>query len=185
MPIRCAPASSPGTGVVFAMESGPGGGGAVAVKTGGKGDVGGTHVVWKNSQRSRIGTPVLHDGRLYWVSSGVANCIDAATGEQIYKERLSGGSAGGGGATGGGSRRFGSRGGRGQDYSSPVIADGKLIYARRSGDVYVVKLGAEFEQLAVNRFDSAKGDFHATPAVAGNQLFIRGGSTLYCVSSQK
>lgn len=73
------------------------------------------------------------------------------------------------------------RGGRGQDYSSPIIADGKLSYARRGCDVFVVQLGKEFKQIASNRFESSAGDFHATPAVSDGQLFIRSSRTIYCV----
>ncbi|MCA9082930.1 MAG: PQQ-binding-like beta-propeller repeat protein [Planctomycetaceae bacterium] len=169
--------------VVYAIESGPGGGGSVAIRTGGKGDVTDRNILWKGSDRSRIGTPVVHEGRMYWISSGVANCVDAKTGEEIYKARLSGG-----GGSGGENANEGGRGGRGggrggQDYSSPIIADGKLIFCRRSGDTYVIKAGPEFEQLAVNRFSSSEGDFSATPAAADGQLFIRSSKTLYCVSA--
>ncbi len=190
-------------GVIYGVESGPGGGGSIAIKSGGKGDVSQSGKLWSGGDRSRIDTPVVHDGLLYYVSSGVVSCIDAKTGDRVYQGRLSGGSAGGrggeeraaeqdrGGRPGEGGGRFGSfgggRGGRGggQDYSSPIIADGKLIFARRSGDVFVVKLGREFEQLAVNRFESGSGDFHATPAVSDGQLFIRSSKTLYCVSEAK
>jgi len=178
-------------GVVYGMESGPGGGGVVAVRAGGKGDVSKTHVLWRGSDRSRIGTPLIHGGRLYFVNSGVVGCLDATTGKRIYQGRLSGGTPATGntrsgrqGSTGGfgGGRSRGGRGG-GQDYSSAVIADGKLYYPRRSGDVFVVRLGDEFEQLAVNRFESSAGDFNAAPAVSDGQLFIRSSRTLYCVAA--
>jgi outer membrane protein assembly factor BamB len=144
--------------------------GSMAVKVGGKGDVTQSNMVWQGDDRASIGTPVLHEKRLYWISRGIANCIDAETGEEIYKERLSGGSGGGGGIRGG-------------DYSSPIIADGKLYFMTRGGTGYVLKLGDEFEQLAANRFDSETGEYSATPAVSDGQLFIRSTSTLYCVSN--
>lgn len=167
-------------GVIFAIESGPRGGGAVAIRAGGTGDVTETHVLWKANHRSRVATPVVHDGRLYFISSGIANCIDIKTGDRIYQSRLSGANAATGEVGGGRAGRGGY--GRGQDYSSPVIGDGKLFYARRSGDVFVVKLGPEFEQLSVNRFASFQGDFHATPAISDGQLFLRSSHTLYCVA---
>lgn len=164
-------------GVVYCIESGPRGGGAVAVRAGGKGDVTASHVVWKQQHRSRVGTPVIHEGYIYFVSSGVANCINLKSGERVYQSRLDGGRSSGGSRTSG----FGGRGG-GQDYSSPVAADGKLYYARRSGDIFVVKLGPKFEQLATNHFESSSGDFHATPAIDGGELFIRSSTNLYCVA---
>jgi outer membrane protein assembly factor BamB len=177
---------------VYAAESGPGGSGRIAVRAGGSGDVTKTHVLWSNRESGRIGTPVAVDGRLYWVSGGVANCVDAKTGERVYQSRLTGGSAasppGGnrpgarpgspGGFPGGGGR--GGPGG-GQDYSSAVAADGKLFYVRRSGEAAVLKLGDKFEQLATNRFDEG-GDFSASPAVSNGELFIRSSKFLYCIA---
>ena len=177
-------------GVVYGIESGPGGGGVIAVKAGGKGDVSRSHVLWRGSDRSRVGTPLIHGGKMYFVNGGVVGCLDAKTGKRVYQGRLSGGTPasatrGGGGGQPGGGRSRGGRGGYGggQDYSSAIIADGKLIYPRRSGDVFVVKLGDDFEQLGVNRFESSQGDFNAAPAVSDGQLFIRSSMTLYCVGS--
>ncbi len=181
-------------GVIYGMESGPGGGGGAAVKVGGKGNVTASHRVWTNRDRSRVGTPVIQDGLMYFISSGVANAVDIETGKRVYQSRLQGstrpdenrgggnrgGQFGGRGGFGGGGRG----GGGGQDYSSPIIADGKLFYAKRNGDIFVVKLGPKFEQLGVNRFESADGDFNATPAVSDGELFIRSSRTLYCVAEE-
>ena len=192
----CSSVTSDGE-IVYGIESGPGGGGGIAVKAGGKGDVTSTHIQWKGNDRSRIGTPVVHEGRIYWITSGVANCIDAKTGERVYQARLTASSAtpqaraeneGSGESRSrqgsGGESRSGRGGGRGgSDYSSPVIADGKLFFTQRSGSVYVIRLGPTFEQLAVNRFESSAGDFHATPAISDGQIFIRSSKTLYCVEA--
>jgi outer membrane protein assembly factor BamB len=193
-------------GVIYGVESGPGGGGSIAIRAGGRGDVSKSGTVWSGSDRSRIDTPVVHDGLLYFVSNGVVSCLDAKTGDRVYQGRLSGGSSGGrsdevrstggddggrgrtggdGGGFGGARGGFGGGRGGGQDYSSPIIADGKLIFVRRSGDVFVVKLGREFKQLAVNRFESGSGDFNATPAVSDGQLFIRSSRMLYCVGAPR
>jgi outer membrane protein assembly factor BamB len=183
--------------VVYAVESGPGPGGGnsrIAVRAGGKGDVTRTHVVWTGRESSRIGTPVAYADRLYGVTGGgVVNCINAKTGERIYQSRLGSAPAGvaaggvgnrppgrpGGGGFAGGPGGFG----RGQSYSSPVIADGKLYYVRRSGEVAVIKLGDTFEQLATNRFDGDGGDFSASPAISDGELFIRSSKHLYCVAT--
>ncbi len=183
-------------GVVYGIESGPGGGGTsgVAVKVGGTGDVTGTNKVWSNRSNSRVSTPVVHDGLLYYMNSGVANAVDIKDGRSVYQGRLKGSSRpddkrddnrGGrfGGGRFGGGRFGGGFGGGGQDYSSLIIADGKLYYARRGGDVFVLKLGPKFEQIAVNRLESAEGDFNATPAVADGELFLRSSRTLFCIAN--
>lgn len=172
-------------GVVYGIESM--GGGSIGVSAGGDGDVAKTHVVWTGRDNGRIGTPIAHDGRIYFFSRGVANCIDAKTGERIYQARLTGGAgpsaAGGGkGGDGGPRRGFGGGGGGGQDYSSPVIAGGRLYYFSRGGDGYVIKPGPEFEQLAVNRLTPDREDFSATPALSDGQIFVRSGKHLYCIA---
>lgn len=180
-------------GIVYAIEAGPRGGGAIAVKVDGKGDVTNTNILWTTRDRSRIGTPIYAEGRLYFVSNKVANCIDAKDGKRIYQSRLSsdsdsGSDSGGGRGFGRGGRfgGFGRGGGRGgQDYSSPAAANGKIYYTTRSGDVYVYSLGPEFKQLAQNSFAGDGGDFSATPAISEGQIFIRSSKYLYCIASNE
>jgi len=83
----------------------------------------------------------------------------------------------------------GGRGGRGggfmsADYSSPIVADGKLYFVRRNGDIYVLETGRKFKVLAVNKFDD-DGDFSASPAASDGQLFIRSSKNLYCVAAKQ
>lgn len=171
-------------GIVYAVESGPSGGGAIAVKVGGKGDVTDTHVVWKTRDRSRIGTPIFADGYLHFVSSKVATCIDAKDGKHVFQSRLQSGDSATEVAGDRGSRsRFGRRGGSGgQDYASLAAANGKIYFTTRSGDVYVYTLSSKFNQLAKNSFASDGGDFSATPAFSNGQIFVRSSKYLYCIA---
>jgi outer membrane protein assembly factor BamB len=193
-----------GEGIVYVLETGPRGGGTMAVRAGGEGDVSKTHVVWRGKERSRIATPVLEKDRIYFVNARAASCLDAATGKPIYRTSLTGGPlppepapggprAGGaqpggprpgGGAAGrggpGGGRPGGRGGMRGQDYSSPVLGDGKIYYLSRTGEAFVYAAGAEFKLAAQNHFASG-GDFSSTPAISDGQLFIRSSKFLYCV----
>ncbi len=73
-------------GIVYAIGGRDGGG--LAIRAGGSGDVTESHVVWSGNQRARIGTPVYDDGLIFWIADGLANCIDANTGEKVYQERL-------------------------------------------------------------------------------------------------
>ncbi|MAR13112.1 MAG: serine/threonine protein kinase [Blastopirellula sp.] len=178
-------------GVLYAIESGPGGGGAIAVKAGGEGDVTDTHVLWRTTERSRICTPIICDEKLYYFTAGIANCLNARTGDKIYSQRLRSrpttvfstpeNSAPYLSNRPSSTLEGPSRLGRGQDYSSPILADNKLIYVRRGGEVHVIQLGGKFEQLAVNHLDSAHGDFRATPAASSGKLFFRSSTHLYCI----
>ena len=68
-------------GVVFAI--GGRGGSRTAVRAGGKGDVTKTHVVWTARHQGQVSTPIVHDGRIYFVNGGVAHCIDASRGNEF------------------------------------------------------------------------------------------------------
>ena len=70
----------------------------------------------------------------------------------------------------------------GGDYSSPVIADGKLYYLKGNGETYVLGIGEKFEQLAVHRLTEDSETFGGTPAVSNGRLFIRSDKHLYCVA---
>ena len=193
--------------VVYAVEGR--GGGSVAVKAGGKDDATESKTVWKGRDTSSFASPIIYEGRLYYVSSKKLTCIDAKTQDKIFEGRMKlfngevapeprgfgggggGGQPGGGGQTGGG-QTGGGRGGRGggggfggTDYGSPVIADGKLYFTARNGDTYVLSAGKEFNQLAVNRLTSESEEFSATPAICNGEIFIRSNKNLYCVSAKK
>ena len=222
-------------GIVYVIGGRNGGG--IAIRAGGRGDITDTpNVLWSGNQQARIGTALYRDGLLYWISSGVAQCVDAKTGEKVYQQRLKspedvaqtrptvfhyvadeqpaassndepsaeskasehdrprrGPGAGRGPGTGRGpggfGRGFGRRGGgfgggfMQQDYSSPVLADGKIYYARRNGEVYVLAVGREFKQLAVNKFKE-EGEYSASPAIADGQIFLRSSNKLYCIASK-
>lgn len=168
--------------VVYAVEGR--GGGSYAVKAGGKDDVSKSHLVWSGSGRNRIGTPVIADGKIYFISAKVINCVDSATGKEIFQARLN--SKAGGGQAQPPARGPGGRGGGmgGQDYSSPVVGDGKLYYVARNGEIFVLKLGSEFEQLSSNRLTDETEDFSASPAISDKQIFIRSSKHLYCVGKK-
>lgn len=184
-------------GVVYAVEGRSGG--SIALKAGGKGDVTATNVVWKGRDANRFGTPVVYNNRLYFVSNGIVNCLDAKTGNKLFQSRLpvadsssanrpidppreapreEGGRGGRGGFGGGG----GGRGGT--DYASPVAADGKIYFVTNTGDTHVFKASDTFESLAVNQ--TATGEtFAATPAISNGELFLRSNKALYCISDKQ
>jgi len=146
---------------------------SVAIRTGGKGDVTDTHVLWSSRDASYVPSPVIHKGRLYWVSDqGIAFCADLKTGETIYRERLSGTSG-----------RGGSRGGK-PFYASVVLAGDRLICVSRRGGTYVLAAKPEFEVLAHNENKADETDFNASAAISDGQLFLRSNRYLYCIEGK-
>lgn len=156
-------------GLVFAFTGR--GGGSVAIRAGGQGDVSESNVVWTGRDSDRFATPVAYKSNLYLVANGVLTVIDGKTGEHVSQVRLNGGNASGGGGAFGGS-----------DYASPIVADGKLYYTKGNGDTFVFALDGEPVQVSVNLLTTEKETFGGTPAVSNGRLYIRSDKTLYCVA---
>lgn len=169
LPGNIAPSVVAGDGVVYVAGGFPKLG-DLAVRTGGKGDVTQTHVIWSGSISTYVPTPVLHDGRLYFVSdAGFATCLDAKTGNAIFKERVPGASA-----TGRGGKPF---------YASAVLANGLVYAVSRQNGTFVFEAKPEFKLVAQNRIAGDDSQFNATPAIADGQLFLRSNRTLYCLET--
>jgi outer membrane protein assembly factor BamB len=158
------------------------GGGSLALKLGGSGEVTASHRLWTGANGPRIPTPILWQDRLYWISGSIAACRDAKTGAEVYTERLPTSSerspASEPPASG---RRGGGMGG--QDYASPVAANGYLYQVTRRGEVLVAKMGPRFELVARNRIDTDQTDHSATPALSNGHLFLRSAKALYCIGN--
>ncbi len=104
-----------------------------------------------------VPTPLFYEGRLYlWRDDGILTCREADTGKPIYKERIGG-----------------------NFFSSPVIADGKLIGLSREGELVIVKTGEVFEILGRSPIGTGAS---ASPAVANNRLYLRTDDELICVA---
>ncbi len=154
-----------GHGMVFVTGGYPPVRPIYALKPGGRGDLtlaegetSSAHVAWSTTRGGTyMPTPLIYGDHLYMTANnGVLTCYDAKTGEQIYRQRLSKGSAAFSG--------------------SPVAADGRIYFASEDGDIYVVKAGAEYELLASNSLPEV---IMTTPAITDGMLVVRGISNLY------
>jgi hypothetical protein len=65
-------------------------------------------------------------------------------------------------------------------YASPIAADGKIFLFSEKGLAAVLKPGAEWEVLQVNDFEEP---IYATPAIAGNRMFVRTATALYAIGA--
>jgi outer membrane protein assembly factor BamB len=155
-------AASPafGAGIVY-FDSGRGGLG-VAVDPTGTGDVSKTHVRWTVPQVPEgLGSPIIVDKYVYRLHSpGILKCWEAATGKQVYAQRLEGIST---------------------TWASPIADPQGRLYFANAGKSYVIQAGPEYRVLAVN--DLGDGS-HPSPAVAGGKLFLVGLKELYCVGGR-
>ena len=64
-------------------------------------------------------------------------------------------------------------------YASPVGGADRVYLTGREGNMLVIKRGQEYEILASNRLEDG---FDASPAIVGNEIYMRGHQYLYCIA---
>lgn len=143
-----------GHGMIYIL-TGFGKGQLLALKPGGQGDVTEKNLVWKMAKGAPSKpSPLLIGDSLYLINdSGIASCLDAKTGAEIWNERVGGNFS-----------------------ASPVAADGKIYFCNEEGKTIVVAPDRKFKKLAENKLDDG---FMASPAIAGKALFLRTKTALY------
>lgn len=147
-------------GIVYCL-GGRSGVAALAVRTGGSGDVTKSHRLWTSVKGSNVTSPVFHDGHLYWMNDnlGIAFCAKADSGEIVYEKRMER---------------------SGQVYASALLADGRVYYLTREGRTFVVAAKPEFEVLATNDLNDGSV-FNGSFAVDGTRLLLRSDKFLYAI----
>jgi outer membrane protein assembly factor BamB len=131
----------------------------VAVRPGGRGDIGETHVAWKYRRAlPYVPSPLFHDGRLYFVrDGGQLTCLDARTGEPIYaQEKL---------------------GTTGNYYASPVLAGDRIHLASLPGKFTVIRAGGSKPEILHQADFGAR--ILATPAIARDRIYVRTATDLW------
>jgi outer membrane protein assembly factor BamB len=100
-------------------------------------------------------SPIVVKDHIYFANDeGVAFCLNAKTGEQVWKERL------GGPCT-----------------ASPVLVEGNLFFLTENGKVEVIAADPTFSRMEANKLnDGGK----ASPAAVGDALIVRTFTHLYC-----
>ena len=148
-----------GQGMIF-YPTGFSAGQLFAVRTGGEGLITDTHVVWKVTRGvSNKPSILLVDGLIYMIGdTGIASCIDAQTGEQVWQQRIGG------------------------EYSaSPLYADGRLWFFSEDGKTTVLKPGRVFERVGENHLDEGS---LASTAIAGKAFYLRTRTDLYRIQEK-
>lgn len=126
-----------------------------------KGEKSNEYIPWFYPRRGGYQpTPLVYGDYVYvGDNGGVVGYFNAKTGEQLYRGKI---------------------GAKLSSYSSsPVAADGKLYFTDEYGNINILKTGPEYEHLAVNAMEEI---CMATPAIAGQTLFVRARNNLYAIS---
>ena len=131
-----------------------------AVRIDGTGNVTDTHVAWRTRQAvPQIPSPLLIGDMIFMVSdTGAVTCLNALTGDQIWREHL-----------------------RGRFAASPLYAYGRIYCFTQKGKTIVFVAGRKYELLATNTLESG---FMASPAVDGKALFLRTKTHLYRIEDR-
>lgn len=133
-------------------------------RAGGTGDITTSHLAWKweDDAGPDVPTPVSDGKHFYMVDDrGLVTCLEAATGKVVWgPERTAVGTVS----------------------ASPLLADGKLYITNERAVTTVLAAGPEFMALATNELD---GTYTLSSiAVAGEQLFLRTSTHLYCIAKK-
>jgi outer membrane protein assembly factor BamB len=151
-------------GVVYCM-SGYKGSAAYAIPLDVTGDVTDSDkIIWKHDTGTPyVPSPIIYGDRMYftYLNSNVLSCLEVATGKPVFQRKRIPGLS--------------------NVYASPVAADGRIYFVGRNGTTVVIKHDTTLKVLATNRLNEP---IDASPAIAGNQLFLRGTKHLYCFESQ-
>ena len=119
-------------------------------------------IVWEyNRDTPYVPSPLLYKDTIYFLkdNKGILSAFNIKTGEVSYgPERLQYISG---------------------VYASIVGAGDRVYIAGRNGTINVIQHGSKFEILAANKLDE---NFNASPAIAGSELYLRGGQHLYCIA---
>lgn len=148
-----------GHGLVFYTTGFPTGQ-LFAVRPDGRGDATGTHVAWKVARGVSSKPSLLVAGDLLFMigDAGIASCLDAKTGAEVWRARLGG------------------------SYSaSPLLAAGRVYFFSEEGKTTVIAAGRTFTVLAENQLDDG---FMASPAIDGNTLVLRTRTHVYAIVAE-
>jgi outer membrane protein assembly factor BamB len=131
-----------------------------AMKLGQQGEVPKAKLAWHVDTGAPYTSSMVYDNGLLFMATemGIVTCIDAKTGERVWRERLGG------------------------IYSaSPVVADGKIYLASENGETLVLRSARTPQVLARNKLDLR---VIASPAISGGRIFFRGDRQLVAVQAR-
>ncbi len=126
-----------------------------AVRPDGQGCVTDSHVVWRYDRAvPHRSSPILVGDHIFLIDdNGVAACVEAKTGEEVWRKRVGGNFS-----------------------ASPIFAAGRIYFLDQEGKATVIAASPEYDVLAVNELE---GGFMGSPAVTGKSLILRTKTALY------
>ena len=136
---------------------------ACLVSPGGTGELTGSQIGWRVTKGLPfIPSPLVYRGLMYLVDNqGRLSAFEMKTGKEIYLLK---------------------RVGLGPAYASPVAANGCLYLCGVGNKIIVVKAGPAVEKVCSAELDDR---IAASPAIAGNTIYVRTGKSLYAFAEAR
>jgi outer membrane protein assembly factor BamB len=131
-----------------------------AIQHDGSGNVTESHIVWKETRGMPARcTPLLVDDLLYVVNrAGIMTCLEARTGELVWKQRLEG------------------------EYSAtPIFTKERIYLFNEDAACTIIRLGRKFDVVARNLLTQQQ--LLASPAVDGDAFIVRTANDLYKIET--
>jgi outer membrane protein assembly factor BamB len=132
-----------------------------ALKTGQRGELTKDKLLWHVETGAPYTSSFVYSNGLLFMATemGIVTCIDAATGERVWRERLGG------------------------IYSASPVAAGDHVYLfSESGETLVLKASRKPEVVAKNKLNVR---VIGSPAFAGGRIFLRGDRQLVAIAAAK
>lgn len=129
----------------------------VAIKPDGKGDVTETHIAWEVEEGGPdICSPVSDGERIYMLGTeGFLTCQKTSDGKKVWEHDI-------------------------EEFclASPSLVGDKIYVLTEKGDMFIIKAGDEYKELARCELGEK---CHASPAFLDGRIYIRGVDHLYCI----
>ena len=131
-----------------------------AIRPDGAGDVTKSHVAWAVEENIPDVTSPVSNGELVFTvsSSGMLTCFDAKEGKMVWQKDL-----------------------ELEVQASPAIAGKLLLVLGTKGELVALEAGRAFRELGRTKLADT---FHASPAFANHQVYLRGATNLWCLGGK-
>ena len=136
---------------------------ALGIELGGSGDIS-SSILWKTTRGTPyVPSPLLYDNLLFFCqrNDAILTCLDPISGKPHFsQERIEG---------------------MGGVYASPVGVKNRIYLPGQNGTTVVLEKTTQLKVLSLNKLDNP---IDASPAIYGDELFLRTHEYLYCIAEK-
>tara|TARA_R110002096_G_scaffold24760_18_gene78004 strand:- start:389 stop:1618 length:1230 start_codon:yes stop_codon:yes gene_type:complete len=141
-------------GIAYAIQGGRGP--TVAISAEGK-------TLWSSKRAVTVPSPAIRNGLIFIPERDIFTCLDASTGEEVYRERVSVPITD-------------------RTYASPLVIGDRILVVTRKDGAMIYAASRNFELLAHNKIVGDDSLWNASPAVSDGRLFLRSERAIYCIA---